>query len=126
MILPKYLAQVDLLLSILPVIAKEKKFALKGGTAINLFVRDMPRLSVDIDLNYLPLDDRKTALKNIHESLGRIKTNLESAIVRLKVNTVNINNETDIKLNCQHTNAQIKVEVNTVPGGIFYRSGLCK
>lgn len=29
-------------------------FALKGGTAINLFVRDMPRLSVDIDVVYRP------------------------------------------------------------------------
>jgi hypothetical protein len=45
---PMYRAQVSLLLSVLPYVAKEKDFALKGGTAINLFVRDMPRLSVDI------------------------------------------------------------------------------
>lgn len=51
MINPRYKAQVDLLLQTLPHVAKEKIFALKGGTAINLFVRDMPRLSVDIDLN---------------------------------------------------------------------------
>ena len=50
MILQAYKAQVDLLLQILPHIAKEEIFALKGGTAINLFVRDMPRLSIDIDL----------------------------------------------------------------------------
>lgn len=41
--------QVDLLLKVMPVVAREECFALKGGTAINLFVRDLPRLSVDID-----------------------------------------------------------------------------
>lgn len=44
-----YEKQVALLLDVLPFVAKESCFALKGGTAINLFVRDMPRLSVDID-----------------------------------------------------------------------------
>ena len=50
----RYADQVRLLLRVLPLVAQEKDFALKGGTAINLFVRDMPRLSVDIDLAYLP------------------------------------------------------------------------
>lgn len=66
MIAASYKAQVDLLLTVLPYVSKEKCFALKGGTAINLFVRDMPRLSVDIDLAYLPFDSRYIALKNIH------------------------------------------------------------
>ncbi|MBA3991921.1 MAG: hypothetical protein C0469_00240 [Cyanobacteria bacterium DS2.3.42] len=44
----RYRRQVSLLMRVLPVIAQEKCFALKGGTAINLFIRDMPRLSVDI------------------------------------------------------------------------------
>jgi hypothetical protein len=77
MILPKYRAQVDLLLQALPHVAKEEVFALKGGSAINLFVRDLPRLSVDIDLTYLPFDDRKTALSNISDVLGNIKKRLE-------------------------------------------------
>jgi hypothetical protein len=42
-----YKSQVNLLLKVLPYVANENVFALKGGTAINLFVRDMPRLSVD-------------------------------------------------------------------------------
>ena len=54
----EYKAQVELLLDLLPHVAKEKAFALKGGTAINMFVWDMPRLSVDIDLTYLPFDGR--------------------------------------------------------------------
>ncbi len=45
-----YRKQVQLLLDVLPEVAKEACFAMHGGTAINLFYRDMPRLSVDIDL----------------------------------------------------------------------------
>jgi hypothetical protein len=60
-----YKPQVSLLLSVLPEVAKENCFALHGGTAINLFVREMPRLSVDIDLTYVPLKDRETSFENI-------------------------------------------------------------
>lgn len=77
MIKEEYRRQVDLLLQVLPYVAKEKDFALKGGTAINLFVRDMPRLSVDVDLTYLPLLTRGLALENIQAGLNRIKTDLE-------------------------------------------------
>jgi hypothetical protein len=53
-------AQAALLVRALPYVAAETCFALKGGTAINLFVRNLPRLSVDIDLVYLPIEDRET------------------------------------------------------------------
>lgn len=52
----RFRQQVDLLIRVLPSVAEENVFALKGGTAINLFVRDLPRLSVDIDLTYLARD----------------------------------------------------------------------
>jgi hypothetical protein len=61
------------MLKTIPLVAAERCFALKGGTAINLFVRDMPRLSVDIDLTYLPFDEvRDAALSNMTAALGRI------------------------------------------------------
>lgn len=50
----QYQAQVRLLMRLIPIVARETCFALKGGTAINLFVRDLPRLSVDIDLCICP------------------------------------------------------------------------
>ena len=59
---PIYYRQVKLLLSVLPLLQKHDCFALKGGTAMNLFVQDFPRLSVDIDLAYLPLVPRGEAL----------------------------------------------------------------
>ncbi|WP_244564837.1 nucleotidyl transferase AbiEii/AbiGii toxin family protein, partial [Rhizobium sullae] len=57
---------------LLPFIAAEKVVALKGGTAINRFYRDMPRLSVDIDLTFLPVRDRAGCLAEIDETLDRI------------------------------------------------------
>lgn len=124
MISATYKAQVDLLLQVLPYVAKEKVFALKGGTAINLFVRDMPRLSVDIDLTYLPLDKREDALNNIEEGLNRIKTDLEKSVPGIKVHTVPLNGGTDVKLNVQGRNAQIKIEVNTITRGNVFPTKL--
>ncbi len=124
MILAIYKAQVDLLLQVLPHVAKEKIFALKGGTAINLFVRDMPRLSVDIDLTYLPLDSRENALQNIQDGLNRIKVDIEKNVPEVKVQTVPLNGGTDVKLNCQGKNAQIKIEVNTITRGNVFPTQL--
>jgi predicted nucleotidyltransferase component of viral defense system len=114
MITQTYHDQADLLLRVLPYVAKEKNFALKGGTAINMFVRDMPRLSVDIDLTYLPIDSREEALKNIKDGLARIKADIEKNIPDIKVQLVSLSEEKEVKLNCQYKNAQIKIEVNTV------------
>jgi hypothetical protein len=71
------------------------------GTAINLFIRELPRLSVDIDLTYLPLDSRTEALKNIQEGLGRIKADIEKNVPSIRISTVPLNSGTDVKLNCQ-------------------------
>lgn len=116
MIDPRYRAQVELLLQTIPYIAKESIFSLKGGTAINLFIREMPRLSVDIDLTYMLIDDRETALKNISDGLNRIKADLEKSIQGIVVTTVP-REEHDAKINCQLAGAQIKIEVNTITRG---------
>lgn len=67
----KFYPQVVLLLDVLPYVAKESCFALKGGTAINLFVRNFPRLSVDIDLTYLGSEPREDALAKTYSTLFR-------------------------------------------------------
>ena len=56
-----YAQKVELLLRLMPIIMDEGVFAVHGGTAINLFLKDLPRYSVDIDLTYIPLSDRLTA-----------------------------------------------------------------
>ena len=72
--------QAALLIRLLPHVAKEECFALKGGTAINLFVREMPRLSVDIDLTYLPMSSRREALAAIDAVLKRVAQRIGKAL----------------------------------------------
>lgn len=120
MISEAYRAQVDLLLQVLPHTTKEDSFALKGGTAINLFVRDMARLSVDIDLTWLPFDDRDTALVGITDALRRVKERVEQTIERSKVKLVPQSDGQEAKLNIQTPAAQIKVEVNTLIRGSLF------
>jgi DNA polymerase sigma len=80
-----YRKQVALLIRILPLIAEESCFALKGGTAINLFLRDMPRLSVDIDLTYLPVAPRAESLAAIDAAMKRITGRIREAIPDAKI-----------------------------------------
>src|SRR5688572_29523916 len=117
---PSFDKQVFLLLSVLPHVMSEEKFALKGGTAINFFLRDMPRLSVDIDLTYLPLEDRPTSLAAISTSLETIAKKISTSLP-----DVQIRRQKDISkwirtLLVQRTGATIKIEPNPVlPGKIF-------
>lgn len=112
-----YKAQVELLLRILPSVAKEECFALKGGTAINLFVWDMPRLSVDIDLTYVLFDDRKKALNNIADALRRIQERIEKEIPGSRAELKRIGNDPEAKLLCSLQREQVKIEVNTIMRG---------
>jgi len=97
----------------LPEVAKEKCFALHGGTAINLFLRDMPRLSVDIDLTYLPIEDRDTSIKHIGEALERIKASIQKVIPKARVT----HREGVGKLQIAVPGAEIKLEVNLTNRG---------
>jgi predicted nucleotidyltransferase component of viral defense system len=119
MIKPQYKAQVDLLLDVLPYVAKEKCFALKGGTAINMFVWDMPRLSVDIDLTYIDFDERNKALAIISESLLRIKEDILKNIPNIQVEASGITPIQKDKLLCVRKGVKIKVEVNITMRGII-------
>lgn len=76
-----FYAQVQLLIRVLPFVAQESCFALKGGTAINLFVREFPRLSVDIDLVFLPDANRQQALESITQALDRISHNISESLM---------------------------------------------
>lgn len=110
-----YKNQVALLLNVIPEVAKEHCFALHGGTAINLFVRNMPRLSVDIDLTYIPIEDRETTFKNIENALERVKSHIENAIPEATAE-----HKKDIsKLQVSAKGTQIKIEVNQTNRGLL-------
>lgn len=111
----KYIKQVALLVKCLPIIATEECFAIKGGTAINLFFMNLPRLSVDIDLVYLPIESRDTTYQNINQALERISQKLQK--IGLKVSS---NRKNEQKLICSDGVSDIKIEPNyTLRGYVF-------
>lgn len=117
--------QVQLLVNVLPSVATQPCFALKGGTALNLFVRDLPRLSVDIDLAYLPIADRETSLIGVDKALGDIAAEIMRTIPNVKVNPSFVH-ETDkrIKLLVSRNGVSIKIEATPVLRGSVYGSEL--
>ena len=64
--------KVELLLRLLPIVMEEGVFAVHGGSAINLFLRNLPRYSVDIDLTYIPLAERQESIDDINRHLKNI------------------------------------------------------
>lgn len=81
----RYLDRLRMLVQMLPQLDKERRFALKGGTAINLFEHDLPRLSVDIDLAWLPVQDFATDAAAIGESLATLAERLRAPPLKLQV-----------------------------------------
>ncbi|MDR0713113.1 MAG: nucleotidyl transferase AbiEii/AbiGii toxin family protein [Bacteroidales bacterium] len=114
-----YKKQVALLLDILPEITKEYVFALHGGTAINLFCLNMPRLSVDIDLTYIPASsNRDVDLQNIRSALDKIKERLKKQMPTIKFSDF-MRAEEELKLICTMPDAMVKIEVNQINRGLI-------
>lgn len=111
----KYKKQVALLIRIMPSVYRIKEFAVHGGTAINLFHKNLPRYSVDIDLTYIPVQDRATSLRIINERLLEIKRNLEKTIPGIVV----VPKPIVWKLLCILGDATVKIEVNGTKRGII-------
>lgn len=121
-----YEAQVELLIKVLPIINQFECFALKGGTAINLFFQNMSRLSVDIDLQYLPIEDRVTSFARINNALQQIVMKIQNkGDIKARVNV----DENGIgKIQVSNTSAQIIIEPNYIVRGTVYppiNKGLC-
>lgn len=108
-----YKEQVRLLLRILPVIYREEDFAVHGGTAINLFIKDLPRYSVDVDLTYIPLGPRNESLAEIDEKLVAISRQLQRAVPGINIRPV------PNKLLCTLGRSTVKIEVNGIKRGII-------
>jgi predicted nucleotidyltransferase component of viral defense system len=113
--------QVRLLVEVLPHVARQECFALKGGTAINLFVRDMPRLSVDIDLAYQPVEERGASLAGIDKAMAEIARDIRHALPRARVHeSILAGTKQRIKLVVSRDGASIKIEVTPVLRGSVF------
>lgn len=109
-----YRQKVELLLRLLPIVMDEGVFAVHGGTAINLFLRNLPRYSVDIDLTYMPLADRENSINDINRHLRSVVDKVKRSFRGVHVNL----NESASKLLCEHQGKQVKIEVNQIKRGI--------
>jgi hypothetical protein len=120
-----YRRQAALLVRALPHITSESCFALKGGTAINLFLRDMPRLSVDIDLTYLPIANRQSSLASINAAMQRIADRLRGALPAAQITPSYAEPEHAlVKFMLRFDSVQIKVEVTPVLRGCVFEPEL--
>ena len=112
--------QVRLLVGALPFVARERCFALKGGTAINLFVRDLPRLSVDIDLAFVPIGSREAALAEIDAALRRIGAALTGVPSGYRVRIARQQEGKRYSILVSNPSAEIKIEVTPVLRGSVF------
>lgn len=104
-----------LLIRIMPSVYKIKEFAVHGGTAINLFHRNLLRYSVDIDVTYIPIENRQQSLASINQKLLEVKKNIEKTIPGVVVK-----HKPDVwKLLCTLDDATVKIEVNATKRGII-------
>ena len=111
-----YFKQVELLISVLPDVLRDNRLALKGGTAINLFVNDMPRMSVDIDLVYVPIDDRESALRAINDIMLSINGSLH--LMNLHTELKHTKDGLIKQIVVSNNEATIKIEINFVLRGV--------
>jgi len=108
-----YRQQVELLLKIIPTLSGIESFAIHGGTAINLYVLDLPRYSVDIDVTYTPIKPREESFAEIHKNLSILKEKIKSIIPNVIIS------EKPNKIYCTQKGIMTKVEVSGTKRGLI-------
>ena len=111
----EYGRQVQLLLRVMPLVYKIKDFAVHGGTAINLFYRNMPRYSVDIDVTYIPVSGRDESVRAINKHLADLKRSIETSVPGVRV----LHKQDVLKLVCTSGGVAVKIEVNGTKRGLI-------
>ena len=108
-----YVDTVRLMLEIAPEVFASGRVAMKGGTALNFFVQDLPRLSVDIDVVFVPHQTpRDTALAEIANELSAIQTRLNRRGIKAELASSKTGDET--KLFARRDRIEVKIEINHV------------
>jgi predicted nucleotidyltransferase component of viral defense system len=117
-----FFKQADLVVQLIPFVNAEICFALKGGTAINFFVRNFPRLSVDIDLVYVPVEDRETTLRGINAALQRMADKIRRSMPTAQVTERKLSGQNlVVKLTVRVPNVgEVKIEPNIVLRGVVH------
>ncbi|MCK9256352.1 MAG: nucleotidyl transferase AbiEii/AbiGii toxin family protein [Bacteroidales bacterium] len=108
-----YKQQVELLLKIIPTLSGIDSFAVHGGTAINLYVLDLPRYSIDIDVTYTPIKPREEAFAEIHKNLSVLKEKIKAIIPNVIIS------EKPNKIYCSQKGVMVKIEVSGTKRGLI-------
>ena len=107
-----YKQQVELLLKIIPTLSGIESFAIHGGTAINFYVLDLPRYSVDIDVTYTPIKPREESFAEIHKNLSILKEKIKTIIPNVVIS------EKPNKIYCSQKGIMVKIEVSGTKRGL--------
>jgi predicted nucleotidyltransferase component of viral defense system len=119
----RFFKQAELLLQLLPFFSRDNIFAIKGGTAINFFIRDLPRLSVDIDLAYLPINDREKAIAEISTVLEKAAELMLQRLAKLQIKKKYLSNsQHTVALLIKKGDVSVKIEPNLVIRGAVFPS----
>lgn len=113
-----YRQQVELLLRIIPTLEEVESFAIHGGTAINLYILDLPRYSVDVDLTYIPIKTREDSFADIHKNLSIIKEKVKTVVPDIVIT------EKPNKIYCTRKGVIVKVEVSGTKRGLIEPASL--
>lgn len=108
-----YKQQVELLLKIIPTLAEIESFVIHGGTAINLYVLDLPRYSVDIDVTYTPIKSREESFAEIRKNLSILKEKIKTIIPNVVIS------EKPNKIYCSQKGVMVKIEVSGTKRGLI-------
>lgn len=108
-----YRQQVELLLRIIPTLEEVDSFAIHGGTAINLYILDLPRYSVDIDVTYTPIKPRDESFADIHKNLSIIKEKVKTVVPDIVIT------EKPNKIYCTRRGVMVKIEVSGTKRGLI-------
>ncbi len=108
-----YRQQVELLLRIIPTLEEVDSFAIHGGTAINLYILDLPRYSVDIDVTYTPIKSREESFKEIRKNLTIIKEKVKTVVPDIVIT------EKPNKIYCTQKGVMVKIEVSGTKRGLI-------
>ncbi len=113
-----YRQQVELLLRIIPTLEEVESFAIHGGTAINLYILDLPRYSVDIDVTYTPIKPREESFADIHKNLSIIKEKVKTVVPDIVIT------EKPNKIYCIRKGVMVKIEVSGTKRGLIEPASL--
>jgi predicted nucleotidyltransferase component of viral defense system len=112
----EYKERVKLLLQLIPIVSEIDDFAIHGGTAINLFILDLPRYSVDIDVTYVPIKSREETFSDIRTHLTTLREKIKRLFPRIVIE------EKPNKINCLLSGILVKIEVNGTKRGLIEQS----